>query len=118
MFTFKFHSRSHLSLTIATFALAIGAPSSFANAATGDEAATAMDKKMAACKTEMGTAEHLCTRQELSPEQRQALKEAHSRYEAAVAQCKPLPDDQRPICISRAGVPSMIMGTEQASASR
>ena len=77
-----------------------------------------MDKKMAACKTEMGSAEHLCTRQELSPEQRQALKEAHSRYEAAVAQCKPLPDSSRTICVSMAGVPSMLMGTEQTTASR
>ena len=41
MFTFNFHTRSSLSMGVALFALAIGAPCSFANAAVVDEAATA-----------------------------------------------------------------------------
>ena len=121
MFTFKFHTRSPLSLNIATFALAIGAASFFANAAVVDEAATAIAKeKMAACKMEYGSLRDMCAaaagwgmvmRQDFSPEQLRALNDLDARYEAAVAQCRTLPDSSRPICVSRAATPSMLMGT-------
>jgi hypothetical protein len=116
--------RSSLSLNIATFALAIGAQSSFANAAVVDEAATAMAKeKMAACKMEYGSLRDMCAaaagygmvmRQDFSPEQLRALNDLDARYEAAVAQCRTLPDSSRPICVSRAATPSMLTGTAPA----
>ena len=121
MFTFKFHTRSSLSLGIATFALAIGAASFFANAAVIDEAATARAKeKMAACKVEYTSLRAMCEaeagyglvmRQDYSPEQLQALSQEDSRYKIAVVKCGALPDSSRPICVSRAATPSMLTGT-------
>jgi hypothetical protein len=124
MFTSKFRTRSFLSLGIATLALAIGAASSFANAAVIDEAATAAAKeKMATCKVEFSSLhEHemcaaeaaygLVMRQDLTPEQRQALSVEDSRYRALVAQCSRLPDNSRATCASRAGLPSILTGKE------
>ena len=122
MFTFKFHTRSSPSLRIATFALAIGALSSLADAAVIDDAATAKAKEnMAACKLEYGSLRNMCAalagyglvmREDLSPEQRQALSQEDSRYGAAVAKCSKLPDSSRPICVSRAATPSMLTGTD------
>ena len=121
MFTFKFHTRSSLSLGIATFALAIGAASFYANAAVIDEAATARAKeKMAACKVEYTSLRAMCEaeagyglvmRQDYSPEQLQALSQEDARYGALLAQCRPMPDSSRPICASRAATPSMLTGT-------
>ena len=121
MFTFKFHTRSPLSLNIATFALAIGAASFFAIAAVVDEAASAIAKeKMAACKMEYGSLRDMCAaaagwgmvmRQDYSPEQLQALSQEDARYGALLAQCRPMPDSSRPICASRAATPSMLTGT-------
>jgi len=95
MFTSKFRTRSFLSLSIATLALAIGAASSFANAAVIDEAATAAAK-----------------RQDLTSEQWQALS-VEDRYRALVMQCNRLPDNSRALCASRAGLPSILTGTER-----
>ncbi|HUL67791.1 MAG TPA: hypothetical protein VLW55_24570 [Burkholderiaceae bacterium] len=123
MFTSKFRTRSFLSLGIATLALAIGAASSFASAAVVDEAATAAAKeKMAACKLEYTSLRAMCqaeagyglvTRQDLTPEQRQALSAEDSRYRTLVAQCNRLPDNSRATCAERAGVPSILTGTER-----
>jgi hypothetical protein len=119
MFTSKFGARSSLSLGFAALVFAIGTGSTFVYAATPDETATAaQQKKMAACKSEMSSLRDMCaseagwgqpmSRNSLSPEQRQALAQAESRYRAAVAACNGLLGNNRPICVSRAGLPSTI----------
>ncbi len=118
MFTFKFGTRSSLSLGFA--ALAIGTASSFASAATIDQAATSTaQQKMAACKQEFSSLRDICAseagwgqvmREDLSPEQRQALSQEESRYRASVASCNGLLGNNRPICVSRAATPLSITG--------
>ena len=119
MSTSKIFPRSPLSLSLASLVLAIGTASGFANAAAVDQTATAAQKqKMAACKSEMSSLRDICASEagwgqpvmhnSLSPEQQQAIAGEVSRYRTAVATCDHLLGNNRPICVSRAGLPSTL----------
>ena len=92
MFTSEFGIRSSLSSGLAALALALGAASTIAHAAaTVDQTSTAAaQQKMAACKQEFSSLRDMCAseagwgqviREDLSPEQRQALGQEESRTE-------------------------------------
>jgi hypothetical protein len=124
MFTPKFESRSFISLGLATLALAIGTSSPFAAAATAaavDQTATAVQqRKMAACKSEFSSLRDMCAseagwgrpvvHETLSPDQLRTLGHEESRYRMAIAACDGLLGNNRPICVSRAGMPSALTG--------
>ena len=116
----KVHLRSLGPVCFATIALAIGTASAVAQAAAVDEAATAaQQRKMAACKSEMSSLRDMCAseagwgspvrRENLSPQERQAITNEVSRYKMAVASCDKLLGNNRPICVSRAGTPSSLI---------
>jgi hypothetical protein len=121
MLTPKIHTRSSLSFGLAALAFAMLTTSPVAGAAAVDETATtAAQHKMAACKSEFSSLRDMCAseagygqvvREDLSPDQRQALTQEYSRYRTAVAACNGLLGNNRPICVSRAGTPSMLTGT-------
>jgi hypothetical protein len=116
------NARSSHSLSLAILALALGAVPTFAQGAAVDQSATtAQQKKMAACKSEFSSLKDICASEagwgqpvmseSLSPEQRQAINDETSRYRTAVAACNGLLGNNRPICVSRVGTPSMLTGS-------
>ena len=121
MFTSKFDTRSSLTFGFAAVALAISTASPFAYADTVDQTATAaQQQKMAACKSEFSSLHDIClseagwglpvTRKNLSQEELRMLDSEESRYRMAVASCNGLLGNNRPICVSRAGMPSSLSG--------
>ena len=107
---------------LAAVTVAIATASTFASASfvVDQPASAAQEKKMAACKLEYSSLRDMCAseagwgqpvmRESLTPQQAQTIGQEQSRYRMAIAACDGLLGNNRPICVSRAGVSSTLTG--------